>query len=76
MMKKLSYYAAALLLAGSLLTITSSCVDQIRVGDGFLEKAEGEDVNEDLIFSSKVYTEYLLGNVMKVCIRLSRIAIP
>ena len=59
-MKKLSYYAAALLLAGSLLTTTSSCVDQIRVGDGFLEKAEGEDVNEDLIFSSKVYTEYLL----------------
>lgn len=60
MIKKLSYYAAALLLAGSLLTTTSSCVDQIRVGDGFLEKAEGEDVNEDLIFSSKVYTEYLL----------------
>lgn len=58
-MKKLTYYAAALLLAGGLLT-TTSCVDQIRVGDGFLEKAEGEDVNEDLIFSSKVYTEYLL----------------
>ena len=58
-MKKLTYYAAALLLAGGLLT-TTSCVDQIRVGDGFLEKAEGQDVNEDLIFSSKVYTEYLL----------------
>lgn len=38
----------------------TSCVDQLNVGDGFLEKAEGEDVNEDLIFSKKVYTEYLL----------------
>lgn len=38
----------------------TSCVDQIRVGDSFLEKSEGEDVNEDLIFSKKVYTEYLL----------------
>ncbi len=58
-MKKITYYVAALLLVGSTLS-TSSCVDQIRVGDAFLEKAEGEDVDEDLIFSSKVYTEYLL----------------
>ena len=58
-MKKFTYYAAVLFLTAGLST-TTSCVDQIRVGDGFLEKAEGEDVNEDLIFSSKVYTEYLL----------------
>lgn len=42
------------------LLILVSCVDQIKIGDGFLEKAEGEDVNENLIFSKKVYTEYLL----------------
>lgn len=39
---------------------TVSCVDDLHVGDGFLEKASGEDVDEELIFSKKVYTEYLL----------------
>ena len=58
-MKKITYYLSAVLIAASSL-VSSSCVDQITVGDGFLEKAEGEDVNEDLIFSKKVYTEYLL----------------
>lgn len=58
-MKKIKYIVSAILivLSSSLFT---GCVDQIRVGDGFLEKTEGEDVNEDLIFSKKVYTEYLL----------------
>lgn len=58
-MKRLTYLLGLALLAGGIST-TTSCVDQIKVGDGFLEKAEGEDVNEDLIFSKKVYTEYLL----------------
>lgn len=58
-MKKVKYIiSVALMVFGSFSFI--GCVDQIKVGDGFLEKAEGEDVNEDLIFSKKVYTEYLL----------------
>lgn len=36
------------------------CVDEIKFGNSFLEKAPGEDVNEDVIFSKKIYTEYLL----------------
>lgn len=36
-MKKFTYYAAVLFLTAGLST-TTSCVDQIRVGDGFLEK--------------------------------------
>ena len=47
-----------------LLTIISfvgvACVDEIKFGNAFLEKAPGEDVNEDVIFSKKVYTDYLL----------------
>ena len=43
-----------------LLTIISfvgvACVDEIKFGNAFLEKAPGEDVNEDVIFSKKVYT--------------------
>ena len=37
-----------------LLTIISfvgvACVDEIKFGNAFLEKAPGEDVNEDVIF--------------------------
>lgn len=58
-MKKIKYIVSAVLIAFGV-TLFTGCVDQIKVGDGFLEKAEGEDVDEDLIFSRKVYTEYLL----------------
>lgn len=58
-MKKLKYIIGAVIIAFGA-SMFSGCVDQIKVGDGFLEKAEGEDVDEDLIFSKKVYTEYLL----------------
>ena len=58
-MKKLKYIIGAVIIAFGA-SMFSGCVDQIKVGDGFLEKAEGEDVDEDLIFSRKVYTEYLL----------------
>ena len=58
-MKKIySIILCASLAACQLLTI--SCVDDVKFGDNFLDKAKGEDVNEDLIFSKKVYTEYLL----------------
>lgn len=58
-MKKITYILNVLLLAAGSLHFTG-CVDEIKFGDSFLEKAEGEDVNEDLIFSKKIYTEYLL----------------
>jgi hypothetical protein len=57
-MAKLNYIILTAAVAVSL--FSSSCVDTIRFGDEFLDKAKGEDVNEDLIFSKKVYTEYLL----------------
>lgn len=38
----------------------SSCVDHIAVGDDFLEKAPGVDVNIDTVFSSAEYTRNFL----------------
>lgn len=58
-MKNIKYILGTALIAVGSLTLTG-CVDDIKMGDSFLEKAEGEDVNEDLIFSKKVYTEYLV----------------
>lgn len=50
-----------ILIAFTLLLLgTASCTDNLEVGDSFLDKAQGEDVNENLIFSKKVYTDYLL----------------
>lgn len=52
-----------------LLTIISfvgvACVDEIKFGNAFLEKAPGEDVNEDVIFSKKVYTDYCYGSATR-----------
>lgn len=41
----------------------SACVDDINVGDAFLEKAPGVDVNVDTIFSKGEYTKYFLWNL-------------
>ena len=38
----------------------SSCVDRFAVGDAFLEKAPGVDVNIDTVFSSAEYTRNFL----------------
>lgn len=48
------------LVCAVLLLFSASCVDDFRVGDGFLDKAPGEDVDVDLIFSKKIYTENLV----------------
>ncbi len=58
-MKRVYYKVTSLLFALSTF-LFMGCVDNIRMWDGFLDKAEGEDVNEELIFSKKVYTEYLV----------------
>ena len=38
----------------------SSCVDRLAVGDAFLEKAPGVDVNIETVFSSAEYTRNFL----------------
>ncbi len=58
-MKNIKYILGTALIVVSSWALTG-CVDDIKLGDSFLEKADGEDVNEELIFSKKVYTEYLL----------------
>ncbi len=58
-MIKLKYTIATIICAVAAM-FTVSCVDDFRVGDGSLEKAPGEDMDEEQIFSKKVYTEYLL----------------
>ena len=40
--------------------LTTSCVDDFKVGDAFLEKAPGVDVNIDTIFSKAEYTRNFL----------------
>ena len=39
---------------------STSCVDRLAVGDAFLEKAPGVDVNIDTVFSSAEYTRNFL----------------
>lgn len=43
----------------------SSCTDQIKFGDAFLEKAAGGDTNEDTVFNSSVYTTQFLNNIYR-----------
>ena len=40
--------------------LTTACVDDFKVGDAFLEKAPGVDVNIDTIFSKAEYTRNFL----------------
>ncbi len=50
-----------ILLTGVLSSIIiSSCVDPLAVGDDFLEKAPGVDINIDTVFSSAEYTRNFL----------------
>jgi len=50
-MKKIYQIIQKVLLLSCILMTQVACVDELKVGDGFLDKAKGEDVNEDLIFS-------------------------
>ncbi len=58
-MKKIKLFIASLLLG--VLAITS-CVDDLEVGDSFLEKQPGVDVTQDTIFSKADYTRRFLWN--------------
>lgn len=44
------------------LSIATSCVDDIKFGDSFLEKAPGGDVTKDTIFNNAEYTRRFLWN--------------
>lgn len=63
-MKNIKTYSAAML-AGALLGAgaLASCVDDIKVGDGFLEKAPGVDLDVNAIFSKTESAEYFLWNL-------------
>ena len=56
-MKKIFIYIFAL---GMFTGIFTACVDEINVGDAFLEKAPGVDVNIDTVFSKAEYTRTFL----------------
>jgi hypothetical protein len=57
-MKKISNILLVLGISSAFLV--SSCVDRFAVGDAFLEKAPGVDVNIDTVFSSAEYTRNFL----------------
>lgn len=56
-MKKTFNYILALGMASGILT---ACVDDINVGNAFLEKAPGVDINVDTVFSKAEYTRNFL----------------
>ena len=56
-MKKLFIYILALAMTTSIIT---ACVDDINVGNAFLEKAPGVEVNIDTVFSKAEYTRNFL----------------
>ena len=56
-MKKLFIYILAL---GMTTGIFTACVDEFNVGNAFLEKAPGVDVNIDTVFSKAEYTRNFL----------------
>jgi hypothetical protein len=58
MKNKIIIRFTALLMFGSMLL--PSCVDDFRVGDDFLEKQPGVDVNQDTVFSRAEYARYFL----------------
>lgn len=46
--------------ASAVLCVNTACVDEVKFGDSFLEKASGGDVTNDTVFSSITYvTQYL-----------------
>ena len=56
-MKKFLIYILALTMTTSIIT---ACVDDINVGNAFLEKAPGVEVNIDTVFSKAEYTRNFL----------------
>ena len=58
-MKKILNYILGLGICATALCM-SSCVDRFAVGDDFLEKAPGVDVNIDTVFSSAEFTRNFL----------------
>ena len=56
-MKKIFNYILALVMSTGIFT---ACVDDINVGNAFLEKAPGVDVNIDTVFSKAEYTRNFL----------------
>jgi len=56
-MKKIFNYILALVMSTGILT---ACVDDINVGNAFLEKAPGVDVNIDTVFSKAEYARNFL----------------
>jgi len=56
-MKKIFIYILSLALITSIIT---ACVDDINVGNAFLEKAPGVEVNIDTVFSKAEYTRNFL----------------
>ena len=56
-MKKIFIYLFALGITTGLFT---SCVDQVNIGNAFLEKSPGVDVNIDTVFSKAEYTRNFL----------------
>ncbi len=47
----------------ALTLLTNACVDQIKFGNAFLDKASGNSVTKDTVFASAAYTQQFLTGV-------------
>lgn len=55
------------LVAGAAISIVStSCVDEIKFGNSFLEKAPGGSVSKDTVFSNPEYTRQFLTSIYRL----------
>ena len=51
--------------------IATSCVDEIKFGNSFLEKAPGGSVTKDTVFNNAEYTRHFMAcNIMGFHIRM------
>ncbi len=59
-MKKVHHFIIGLFIV--IMGLSSSCVDDFKFGDDFLEKAPGVDVTKDTVFSNAYYARGFLWN--------------
>ena len=62
-MKLKNTWLIATVLGMAISMATSSCVDEMKFGNSFLEKAPGGSVTQDTVFSNAEYTRQFLTSI-------------
>lgn len=62
-MKLKNTWLVATVIGIAVSTVITSCVDEIKFGNAFLEKAPGGTVTQDTVFSNAEYTRQFLTSI-------------